>query len=327
MRRKIVSLLGALALGLGALSAPAAVVAAPGAPTPPVPAGKSAPSSGKSAARLAPTQGLSHHAQGWQYIAAQGSGLGANGISVHLSNHNPHVDTTQGAFSLGEIAVGDRNFQQYFEFGWVKDAGTAGPTLFAGWRLNGAWQGWNSGCTDNAAEALDLGDAVTYTPTGSVVGSFYDYQPKRNAANTGWELTYKKVGDPTKTICTFLDTLWTSQGVSLTKIQRLQAYGETRTFHDPQIDEPCHDLGSGIFAYNNAVPPAANAGAARVNAYGWISPPAGVVADFDGINLSQAGDDPDVYRVFPVTGDPDKFYYGGVGFNSTGGTPGSLGSC
>lgn len=276
---------------------------------------------------------------------------GALGISVHASNHKPYVYNACGVgaptyngrttfHTLFEVAAQSYDGQQRVEVGWTIDCklnnGSLNPHLFVYRWVNGAPGCYNNsacgGFVDNPTETVDAGDSVTYTPTGSNPSTVYDYEivrcdrlPSWSAANNrpswapagtgnGWCIRYQKVGDPDNEVGMYPDTLWSGQGVTFTKLGLVQAFGEIAYDSDVQA-EPCSDYGSGIYAYNNATPPAPNAGAAWVKAYGLHAPSAGFGPDWEG---QPSGSAPtNAARVYDYgtasTPDPDSFRWGGPG--------------
>lgn len=283
---------------------------------------------------------------------------GAKGVSVHASNHKPYVYNACGSgapnytgrttyHSLFEVIIQSRDGQQGVETGWTIDCklnnGSLNPHFFVYRWTNGAPGCYNDspcgGFVNNPNETMDPGDAVTYTPVGYNPSTVYDYEivrcdllPSWSAANNrpswapagtgnGWCIRYQKVGDPDNEVGMYPDSLWTDEGVTFDRVGAVQAFGEVAYDSEDQA-EPCADYGSGIFAYNNATPPAPNAGAAWVKAYGLHQPTSGA-ADWEG---TVGGAPPtSAARVYDYgtasTPDPDSFRWGGPGDG------GNLGGC
>jgi hypothetical protein len=342
MKIKIMSVVAAFVASF-ALAAPAhasvqtgmqmGVQNAPAADPVPKPIKKPVQASGAQNRALLVTPDF-HYAGGYQYP----SGIdyptsGTKGISVHASNSKPYINANT-YHDLFEVAIESRDQQQRVEVGHTVDLalnGSSNPYLFTFHWVNGVPSTCYNGCglVDNPTETVDAGDSVTYTPTGTNPTTVYDYEIVRSeilypapatkptwapaGTGHGWVIRYQKVGDPDNEIGMYPDTLWTgaSTPVTFNKVGLFQAFSEIAEL---QGNPPCSDSGSGIFAYNNAVPPAPNAGAAWVKAFGYHNASPAVTPDFTPF-VNPAGNSPGNVRVYDYgtasTPDPDSIRYGG----------------
>ena len=234
------------------------------------------------------------------YAVGEQTGIVADGAAVNISVHSPYVNLAHdgnSAHSIGELAVRSADLKNRIEVGWRK--GTSGNlTLFVYHAVNGVAQGYNL-CTDYASEPFNAGDTIPVSMLGT--------SPRFQIVHSGtrWWVQFNA-----KWVCTFPDTLWTSQGQTFNKVNIVQAYGEVVS---ALTATPCTDMGWGD--------PASWPSAARIENYalqGQTSgPPAAflVYANPTGVGITT--------QVINSTG----FSYGWAGYSSTNTLPGNLQSC
>lgn len=290
---------------------------------------------GKSA-RLA--GGVFHYAGMHQWLGNGSNNTGATVVAALASQHNPYLNTAQFGHTLYEVAAQSYDQQQTVEIGWTVDDSLYGNTstrLFCASWVNGAFNGyaksgsWN-GFVDNPSEAVGCGTALAVTALGSAPSNFYQYKILRQstnswdgAANPGWRLVQQNMGNsPDRVIGVYPDTVWTGASPSVTtfdEVGLLQIFGETVS---STVDNPCHDMGSGIFATSTDPSGAAVNIAHSANAPGETNVP-------DAVNVNPSSDSPGAYRVYQFPADLDKWKFGGIGFNSSGTTSpaGTLNGC
>ncbi len=332
--QKLKSLITAAALLPAALAAPGSAGAVPGDPAP---SRTGHPVTASGAATLVTPD--FHYAGGYQYPSSANYPVsGTQGVSVHASNSKPYINANT-YHTLFEVAVQSRDGAQKVEVGHTVDLalnGSSNPHSFVGAWVNNVFLGYGghasypgSGWVDNASETTNAGAAVTYTPTGTAPTTVYDYEIVRSellypspatkptwapaGTGHGWIIRYQKVGDPDNELGMWPDTLWTgaSTPVTFNKVGLFQAFSEIAELAG---NPPCSDSGTGIFAYNNAVPAAPNAGAAWVKAFAYHNASPAVTPDFT-VSINPAGNSPNNVRVYDYgtasTPDLDSIRYGG----------------
>jgi hypothetical protein len=260
---------------------------------------------------------------------ATGTGLYAN-LMVNWSYTD--VKTRDAAAhnvtELAAIRARSGGLRDIVEVGTISDrsispTGSDDPIFFVGAWVNGVFQGYNTGFvnyTGSGACAYHPGDSMgAINGTARAFGIEYI-----NTAGTavGWWASNGSqwcgyfpadpAGGSTAT------NLWFGSGANFTSTTQGQAFGEVTS----QFNQPCTDMGNGTAGnaatgspYNyNTMPSYIStvswAGGSPVTSLTAIATPAG----------------PPFYQQF-LTGSVKTFYYGGTGWNNTGGLPGTRGSC
>ena len=238
----------------------------------------------------------------YHYAVGNQTGLVADGAAVNITVESPFVSSADGsnAHSLAELVVQSADLKDRIEVGWRKKT-TGTPKLFVYHAINGVGQGYDL-CTDYATEPRNTGADLSAYATLPAPG------PRFQIVNTG---TAWWVAFDLKWVCYFPNSVWTNAGRTFNKVNTVQAYGEVAS---TLTATPCTDMGDGQFGTSGT--------AAQIGSYSLQGLTSGGPANFS-IYTTPATS---VYTVNVVT-PGETFRYGGTGYNSSGGTPGSAGSC
>lgn len=236
----------------------------------------------------------------YHYAVGQQTGIVADGAAVNMTVHSPYVNGAHdgtSSHSIAELTVRSADSKDRIEVGWRKP--TVSPvSMFVYHAINGVGQGYNL-CTDQAGTAFNAGDAIP----AAVIGTSPRFQILHSG--TKWWIQFNA-----QWICTFDDSVWTSQGRTFNKVEQVQAFGEVASNVSAT---PCTDMG------NNQA--STGATAARIENYalqGQTSGPAAAFSNYvqpAGVGITQT--------VVSTT----AFKYGWAGYTSTNTLPGNYGSC
>jgi hypothetical protein len=182
----------------------------------------------------------------YDYVVASdvlGAGETGDGFAVNLPVENTYKSPSD-SHVLAQLAV-NNNAGEIIEFGITRDSGVfadAQPRLFAGYRVNGVFQGYGVGFTDYAANTTETyGTAVPVVP-----GTQRRFEVKYSAGN--WWMSYDL-----RWIGYFSGSLFTAPN-TFTNASIFQAFFEVA--HSNPSLQTCTDLGNGL--------PASNTSAARI---------------------------------------------------------------
>jgi hypothetical protein len=239
-----------------------------------------------------------------------------NGLFAYMTVDKPFINSVAGgdSHSLIQLGViqGSGSSRQAIEFGWTVDpsvnGGSTDPHLFAGYRVNNVFGGYNTGCIDNPSNPVDLGD--TLVADIGTVPTFSVWQAP--TGTPGWWLSYKS-----QYVCYFPLTLWSSAGITFTSATQMQGFGELATWNTT----PCGNIGRGLYATGT------NA-SSRIST--WSLMPVGASAWVSGSqSLSvQPAVPAGVWTITPSTTSgspsPTSARLGGPGYNAAGTGAGTL---
>jgi hypothetical protein len=273
----------AQAAGVDWIKAPSGEMTKVGKPAKGVQAGKGKPG--------AATSGMNRMALTYFYAqGTQGSfAAGTEPIGASINSRIATPVLAAGDFhTLGEISAQSANQQQTVEVGWHINPAVTGhsdPALFAGHWINGVWQGYNTGCVDNASNAVNLGANLTtlgWNNTGKYLAIQY-------FGGNWW------VGINNTWVCHFPGTNWSSP--TFTKIEFFAAFGEVAA----NTSTPSTEMGTGDCGNLGALP-AAYFASLSYQGTGAATP-----------NLTLAQTDSTKYDTAPSGSTGRSFYYGGDG--------------
>jgi hypothetical protein len=200
--------------------------------------------------------GPAHASPPYFYYAKGSQAISNTGMYATMTVASPAV--TSGDFhSLMELSVQSSDQKQTVEVGWTVDPNLfsgSNPTsahLFAGTWTNGVFNGYNTGCTDNAANATNLG-ATLANNAGKHFGIQHGGTP------SGWWIYYDDVN-----VCYFADTIWTSPTFTAANFD--QGFMEVAA----NVSATCTDGGNGT---------AAGTGAAFIGSVQYVGQPTSAVS-------------------------------------------------
>lgn len=243
------------------------------------------------------------------------AGTTATTLSGNLHIYNTYLDTSMDAHTLGELAVIAGSPRNIVEVGSTNDVAVCGagnsPCLFVYWWKNGVPQCYN-GC-----------GYVPYTPTCSVLANYCAGESLLPVAGTGvakkFQITYSGgawwIAYDLQWIGYFPGTLWTAStpsgpGVTFDKFTDAKGFYEVATKTTGDLT-PCTDMGNGQLSSSGT--------AARVGSLSFASSTTPATAE----NFLAHADAPYTATWLSTR----TIRAGGPGYNSSGGTPGNIGSC
>lgn len=244
-------------------------------------------------------------AASYNYVVVS-DGLGAgetgNGFAANLPVENAFRNPAD-SHVLAQLAV-DNSAGELIEYGITRDPNVFGdnqPRLFAGYRVNGVWQGYGTGFVDYAPNTTNTyGTAVTVVP-----GTQRRFEIKYSGGN--WWLAYDLAW-----IGYIPGSLFTAPNTFVSG-NLFQAFFEVA--HYNAVVESCSDLGNGL--------PASNGSAARIGSVSisGLVPTTAVVAYNSYVQPAASLG----YTITPLSA--TSFRGGGPGANAALTGVGTTGSC
>lgn len=240
----------------------------------------------------------------YHYAIGQQTGLVADGAAVSLTIENPNLNGAHdgnNSHSIAELAVLSSDSKNRIEAGWRKGATDTGPKMFVYHVVNNVPQGYNL-CADVAAEPFNTGMAF---PAG-MIGTGISYRFEIRHSGASWWVAFNN-----KWVCSFSDTLWTSQGQTFNKLNYVLAYGEVAS---TATATPCGDMGNGK--------PSSDGYAARIGSYALINEATATPASFTTFVSPGGALGITITNISQYT-----FRYGWSGYTAANTLPGNIGAC
>jgi hypothetical protein len=212
-----------------------------------------------------------------------------NGVRAAMTVHDPHLASTFGYHSLGEIMGMTQDGKQIVEVGWMKELGDPGPKLFVFHWENGSATCYNGCGYQQYSSTVVPGMQV---PTGDVF-----FEIIRSNTNIGWVYWIYAYGE---WVGYFPESLWSGQ---FSNMQAGEWFGEVSM--PLNVFSPCAEMGNGIFG--------SQAGAAGLwwMQYSYADDPEVAWNSWFDANASYYVSDPSFYNA--GNQGPTSFNWGGPG--------------
>lgn len=327
MRKKI------LASALGALLAIASLTGTP--------ANATGHGGSRNHVSVAPGGSLHHVNTGFGLLSGSGyyyargyenfdtSGKTVQGIFDNFLVAKPYIQCTAGEHSLIEASLQDTTGHAV-EIGWTVGGCTGGvpdpPKLFASvWTNTNTWAGcyfegcgWVDWTPTNSADDLgrDLSSVANATFPSNVKKFGVQYVTGTNVcgtASSGWGFYYDNLG-----VGCYPSTVFTG---TFTTATVTQSFGEV---YYAGSTLPCSDMMNGKkgSSFNGLPIDATDPG--YIGSVSYVNPQPTTFSP--SLTLDQS--DSNAYDAYSIGSTGNRtFVLGGAGYNSTGGTPGNIGSC
>jgi hypothetical protein len=188
--------------------------------------------------------GPAYAATSYFYAIGEQFGLNADGAAVNITAHSPAVNGAHdgtSSHSVGELAVFSNDRKNRIEVGWRKPTVSA-TSVFVYHYVDGVPQGYNL-CTDYAANPVNAGSAFPATWVNDLTN------PPRFQivhTNNAWWIALTRTVNGVQEgnwLCNFPDAVWSSAGITWTKVAQVQAYAEVAASNGTAT--PCSDMGNG----------------------------------------------------------------------------------
>lgn len=330
MRNKITAGLGALAVGVSLLAAPAAPAVAAPVHVSANAAHRLPPAGSRAALRT-----LSGGGTTWVWAGGDqtlSGGVTAGGTSTKILVAEPYLDTTNDAHTLAENAARDTATGNTIEVGWTVDSSLNGGStqafLFTGAWKNGVFLGYNATAptwVDNTSNPINAGanlHSVATDPTFTNRIKLFLIQYDNTVAcgsdpTGGWWVKYD-----TAYVGCYPNSTW-GAGV-FTHVNNAEYFGEAATFR--ASGKPCSDQGNGKPG-NTAVLPLDATDPAFFASTSWVNSTATSSNTLYALD-SNSNSTSAAYDSFSVGSTGNRtFTFGGKGWTSTGTTPGNQNAC
>lgn len=227
----------------------------------------------------------------YYFYAVGGQGFSAapypTGAYINIKAAKPTL-AAGDYHTLAEIGVESSNQQQTVEIGWTVDrlvnGGSDDPHLFVGHWVDDVWQGYNSGCVDNASNSLDAGDNVN-----SWVGTAAQKYGAEYFGGNWWVMANNTW------VCYFPGGNWSGANEAFTDMKLFQAFGEvTAAVATPTGTQ----MGNGT------------CGSVGTSAATWFASASYTAGPTVGLSLSQTH--PTYYDTAPSGSTGRSFFFGGT---------------